>query len=124
MHLIGFKAYRRGYVGCLADERDYVYFTFSRGALKPIRTYPRAQFENVAHFVTSLHKFVSLGFFLRRPIPLLSLEANALKVLGRYLAKTLTADAYLSLRRIETGPMTGNRPDGGSLSAHRGYRAA
>jgi hypothetical protein len=113
MHLIGFKAYRRGYVGCLTDECDFIYFAFSRGAFKPIQRYPRAHFESVAHFVTSLHKFVSLGFFLRRPIPLPSLENSVLEALGCYLAKTLTAEAYLSLRHMAADPMSGNRPDGG-----------
>ena len=114
MDLIGFKAYRRGFVGCLADERDFIYFAFSRGAFKPIQIYPRAHFESAAHFVMSLHKFVSLGFFLRRPIPLPSLENSVLQALGCYLAKTLTADAYLSLRHVAAGTMTGNRPDGES----------
>ena len=115
MHLIGFKAYRRGFVGCLADGRNYVYFVFSQGAFKPIKSYPRAQFENMAHFVASLHKFVPLQFFLRRPIPLRSLEHSLLQPLGRYLAKTLTAEAYLSLRHSETGNPLACETEGGPL---------
>lgn len=113
MLLIGFKAYRRGFVGCLADGRAYVYFVFSRGAFKPVQSYPRAQFENTAHFVTSLHKFVPLRFFLRRPIRLPSLENSLLQSVGRSLAGTLTAEAYLSLRHNETGTPIGCQAHGG-----------
>jgi hypothetical protein len=101
MELIGFKAYRRGFVGCLADGRCYVYFTFSRGVFKAIQHYPQTQFESLAHFTTSLHKFLPLRFFLRRPFPLPSLESKALEALGRHLAASLPPEAFLSLDTID-----------------------
>ena len=107
MQLIGFKAYRRGYVGCLVDGRFYVYFTFSRGAFKPIQRYPRALYESPARFMTSLHKFVPLRFFLRRPIPLTSLASSDLEALGRHLAVSLTPEAFCSLDHIDLRQPTG-----------------
>lgn len=122
MHLIGFKAYRRGYVGCLDDEHAYVYFTFSRGAFKAIQQYPQAQFESRAHFMTFLHKFLPLRFFLRRPFPLPSLENSDLEALGRRLAASLTPDAFLSLQCFvipgsRRGPRTVSIPEAAAGAA-------
>jgi hypothetical protein len=96
MHLIGYKAYRSGYFGCLADKDRYIYFLFSKKRFREIVTYPKEDFESFHHFVAFLHKFVPLHFFLRRPLRMASLGTRDLSAIGRRLGRALRADVFLS----------------------------
>lgn len=98
MHLIGYKAYQRGYIGCLEDTHRYVYFVFARQHFREITTYLKEDYQNYHHFMVSLHKFVPLHFFLRRPVPLASLENTVLAAIGQKLERSLPQDAFLSLK--------------------------
>ena len=98
MHLIGYKAYQRGYVGCLEDTSRYVYFLFSRHHFREITTYLKKDYQDYQHFMASLHKFVPLHFFLRRPVPLASLENSVLAAIGQNLERSLSRDTFLSLK--------------------------
>ena len=44
MHLIGYKAYRSGYFGCLADKDRYIYFLFAKQALSGDRDVSERRF--------------------------------------------------------------------------------
>ena len=83
MHLIGYKAYQKGFFGCLEAEDRYVCFLFSRGVFRPITTYAKDDFESHDHFLATLHKFVPRHFFLLRPLPLKSLGAGDLAIIGQ-----------------------------------------
>ena len=87
MNLIGFKAYRKGFFGCLEAEDRYVCFLFSRGIFRPITTYPKEDFECHDHFLATLHNFLPRHFFLQRPVPIVSVSARDLAVAGRALAR-------------------------------------
>lgn len=96
MHLIGYKSYRSGYFGCLSDKDRYIYFLYAKKRFREIVTYPKEDFESVHHFVASLHKFVPLHFFLRRPFRVASLGTRDLSAIGRRLERSLRADGFLS----------------------------
>jgi hypothetical protein len=96
MHLIGYKSYRSGYFGCLADEDRYIYFLYAKKRFREIVTYPKKDFENLHHFIASLHKFVPLHFFLRRPLRITSLETSDLSAIGRQLECPMWVDGFLS----------------------------
>ena len=96
MHLIGYKAYRSGYFGCLADKDRYIYFLFAKKRFREIVAYPKEDFESFHHFVAFLHKFVPLHFFLRRPLRMASLGTSELSAIGRRLERSLRADVFLS----------------------------
>lgn len=87
MHLIGFKAYRKGFFGCLEAEDRYVCFLFSRGTFRPITTYAKEDFECHDHFLATLHKFLPQHFFLQRPVPIVSVSARDLATAGQALAR-------------------------------------
>jgi hypothetical protein len=110
MHLIGYKAYQRGYIGCLEDKNHYIYFLFARQHFQAITTYLKEDYQDYQHFVASLHKFVPLHFFLRRPIPVASLENSALAALGQKLERSLFRDAFLSLKDLRPDSMTAIAP--------------
>ena len=96
MHLIGYKAYRSGFFGCLADKDRYIYFLFAQKRFREIVAYPKEDFESFHHFVAFLHKFVPLHFFLRRPLRMASLGTNELSAIGRRLGCSLRDDVFLS----------------------------
>jgi hypothetical protein len=98
MQLIGYKAYQRGFFGCLAGRDRYVYFLASRGRFVEIKSYPKDDFEDFPHFVTMLQKFVPRRFFLRRPLPLPSMDAEGLASVGRVLERLSPAEGFLGLR--------------------------
>lgn len=112
MHLIGYKAYLKGYIGCLADTHRYVYFLFAKQRFREITTYPKEDFQNHQHFVAFLHKFVPLHFFLRCPVPLASLENSALAAVGQNLERSLSRDAFLSLKDSLASSMSAINPAG------------
>ena len=112
MHLIGYKAYQRGYVGCLADTKRYVYFLFARQHFREITVYPKADYQDHHHFVVSLHKFVPRHFFLRRPEPLASLENSVLAAIGQKLDRSLPSEMFLSLKNPPSDPMASITPPG------------
>lgn len=78
MQLIGYKAYRKGFFGCLETEDSYTCFLFSRNTYRAVTTYAKADFACHDHFLATLHKFLPRHFFLHRPVPLASLEARDL----------------------------------------------
>jgi hypothetical protein len=108
-HLIGYKAYRRGIIGCLADAGRYVYFLLSRKRYVEIKSYPKDSFADFRHFVNLLHKFVPRHFFLRRPLPVPTPAAGGLAALGRYLADTPPSNGFLSLGEPLTDPLKERR---------------
>lgn len=112
MHLIGYKAYRKGYIGCLADTHRYVYFLFARQRFREITTFMKDDYQDYQHFVASLHKFVPLHFFLRRPVPVASLENNVLAAIGQKLERSLLRDAFLSLKVPRSDHMPAIVPPG------------
>jgi hypothetical protein len=112
MYLIGYKAYQRGYVGCLEETHRYVYFLFARQRFRKITTYLKEDYQDYRHFVASLQKFVPLHFFLRRPIPVASLENSALAAIGQNLERSLPRDAFLSLNNLPPDPMSATAPAG------------
>jgi len=112
MHLIGYKAYQRGYIGCLEDTHRYVYFVFARQRFQEITTYLKEDYQDYRHFVASLHKFVPLHFFLRRPIPVASLESSALAAIGEKLERSLLRNAFLSLTDPSSDSMPTIAPPG------------
>jgi len=87
MHLIGYKGYQKGFFGCLETEDCYTCFLFSRRLFRPITTYAKADFECHEHFLATLHKFVPRHFFLRRPVPLASLNTRDVALVGQALAR-------------------------------------
>jgi len=97
MHLIGYKAYRRGIFGCLADAERYIYFLLSRKRYVEIKSYPKEDFEDFQHFVTMLQKFVPRRFFLRRPLPVPPPDAGGVAAMGPDLARRVAADGFLGL---------------------------
>jgi len=88
MQLIGYKAYRKGFFGCLETEDRYICFLFSRHNYRAVTTYAKADFTCYDHFLATLHKFLPRHFFLNRPVPLASLEARDLAA----AARSLTSD--------------------------------
>ena len=97
MHLIGYKAYQRGILGCLADSDRYIYFLLSRKRYVEIKSYPKDDFQDFRHFVHLLHKFVPRHFFLRRPLPVPAPKAGGLAALGRQLEDTAPSGGFLSI---------------------------
>jgi len=112
MHLIGFKAYRSGYFGCLADKDRYIYFLFAKKRFREIVTYPKEDFESFHHFVAFLHKFVPLHFFLRRPLRMASLGTRELSAIGRRLERSLREDGFLSHGAASCDPVSVFGPAG------------
>jgi hypothetical protein len=97
MELIGYKAYRKGFFGCLVRGEQVVCFLFAKQTVRVITCYPKSDYVSYDHFVASLHKFVPRHFFLRRPLPLLSLEAGYLSAIGRKLACGPAHEMFRSL---------------------------
>jgi hypothetical protein len=85
MHLIGFKAYQKGFFGCLETEDDYRCFLFSKNTLRVVTTYAKEDFTCRNHFLATLHKFLPRHFFLSQPVPVTSLEARDLLAVARRL---------------------------------------
>ena len=85
MQLIGYKAYQKGFFGCLEDEARYICFLFSKQTFRAVTTYAKEDFTCQAHFLATMHKFLPHHFFLRRPVPLASLEAHDLMLAARQL---------------------------------------
>jgi hypothetical protein len=112
MHLIGYKAYRSGYFGCLVDKDRYIYFLFAKKRFREIVTYPKEDFESFHHFVAFLHKFVPLHFFLRRPLRMASLGTRDLSAIGRRLECALRADVFLSPGAAPCDPVSVFGPAG------------
>ena len=112
MHLIGYKAYRSGYFGCLADKDRYIYFLFAKKRFREIVTYPTEDFERCHRFVSSLHKFVPLHFFLRRPLRMASLGTSELSAIGRRLERSLREDGFLSPGAAPCDPVSMFGPAG------------
>jgi hypothetical protein len=112
MHLIGYKAYRSGYFGCLADKDRYICFLYAKKRFREIVTYPKEDFESVHHFVAFLHKFVPLRFFLRRPLRMASLETSDLSAIGRRLERAMGADGVLSPGVAPCEPVSTRGPAG------------
>ena len=112
MHLIGYKAYRSGYFGCLADKDRYIYFLFAKKRFREIVAYPKEDFESFHHFVAFLHKFVPLHFFLRRPLRMTSLGTSELSAIGRRLERSLRADVFLSPGAAPCDPVSVFGPAG------------
>ena len=87
MQLIGYKAYQKGFFGCLEDEDRYVCFLFSKNTFRAVTTYAKEDFTCHTHFLATMHKFLPHHFFLRRPVPLASLEARDLAIVARKLIR-------------------------------------
>jgi len=85
MQLIGYKAYRKGFFGCLEAEDRYICFLFSQNTYRAVTSYAKEDFSCHGHFLATLHKFLPQHFFLRQPIPLASLEARDLAAAARRL---------------------------------------
>jgi hypothetical protein len=105
MHLIGYKEYRRGFFGCLADSDRYIYFLLSRQRYVEIKSYPKHDFEDFQHFVAALHKFVSRRFFLRRPLPVASPEGGGFAALGQDLKRLSMPVDFLGIGDPLIDPM-------------------
>ena len=100
MHLIGIKAYRKGFFGCLEDKNGYVCFLFSRHTFRAITTYAKADFENRRHLMATLHKFVPRHFFLQEPVPMASIDAVTLKAVTEQQARRDSGDAHRSAQAV------------------------
>ena len=85
MRLIGFKAYQKGFFGCLETEDDYRCFLFSKDTFRVVTTYAKEDFTCQSHFLATLHKFLPRHFFLSQPVPVASLEAHDLLAVVRRL---------------------------------------
>lgn len=75
MQLIGYKAYQKGFFGCLETEDGYICFLFSKNTFRPVVSYAKADFTCQDHFRATLHKFFPRRFFLTRPVPIPSLAS-------------------------------------------------
>ena len=85
MQLIGFKAYQKGFFGCLETEDGYICFLFSKNTFRAITTYSKADFTCQDHFRAMLHKFLPHRFFLPQPVPVPSLTSCHLMAAARHL---------------------------------------
>lgn len=92
MDLIGIKAYRKGFFGCLEDKAGYVCFLFSKQTFRAIATYAKEDFENRRHLMATLHKFVPRHFFLQEPVPMASIDAATLKAVTEQQARCGSGD--------------------------------
>ncbi len=71
MELLFLRTYGNGYRGCVIDDARYRFFQISRRkGLRFLKSYPRASFEDSAHFIAVMQKFVTPPSFLRSPIPI------------------------------------------------------
>jgi hypothetical protein len=90
MQLIGYKAYQKGYFGCLETDDDYICFLFSKNTFRAVTTYAKEDFTSQAHFRAMLHKFLPRRFFLPRPVPVPSLTSCDLAAAARRLTSGAT----------------------------------
>ena len=89
MQLIGYKAYQKGFFGCLEDEGRYICFLFSKNTFRTVTTYAKEDFTCHDHFMATMHKFLPRHFFLRQPVPVLSLEAHDLAFAAQCVTPTM-----------------------------------
>jgi hypothetical protein len=74
MEILALRGYARGYRGCIVDEREYVFFQYTRnGRVRQLKTYPRSDFSDHDHFAALMMKFMSPGAFMRPPVPIADL---------------------------------------------------
>ena len=79
MALLYLKAYGSGYRGCVIEAQGYLFFQCSaRRGFKPLKWYPKAAFDDLAHFMAMMQKFISPPAFLSPPVALPALTMDAL----------------------------------------------
>jgi hypothetical protein len=78
MALLYLKAYGSGYRGCVIQAEGYLFFQCSpKRGLKPLKWYPKTEFEDLSHFMAMMQKFIAPPAFLSPPlaVPVLTMEA-------------------------------------------------
>ncbi len=93
MEILALKGYARGFRGCLVDEKEYLFFQYTRnGRLRHLKAYPRGEFESHEHFAAQMMKFMSPGAFLRPPIPVTELSLAELDRVSAMLRKKIESE--------------------------------
>jgi hypothetical protein len=79
MELLHLRAHAGGFRGCALDEQSYFFFQCSRkhGVRRLIR-YPREDFQDIAHFMAMMQKFISPPHFLHPTVEITELTMDAL----------------------------------------------
>ncbi len=80
MELLFLRAYGSGYRGCIIDDARFRFFQISRRrGLKFLKDYRRDAFEDTAHFIAMMQKFVTPPSFLQPPVPIEELTLENLE---------------------------------------------
>ncbi len=80
MEILVLKSYASGYRGCVLDDREYLFFQYSRKrGLKILQRYRRSEFENLEHFIGVMAKFLSLSAFILPPQPISGLTEGEME---------------------------------------------
>ncbi len=87
MELIYLRAYGSGYRGCAISRDRYHFFQCSRkSGLKILKSYPKAEFVDLDHFMAMMQKFISPPSFLRPPVAISELTMEELDRVHRKLS--------------------------------------
>jgi hypothetical protein len=82
--VIALKSYRTGYLGFLEEPDHYVFFSCARnGTIKRVKSYDRADYFNLDHFLSVITKFVPRRFFLEEGFEIATLSARVLDQISK-----------------------------------------
>lgn len=93
MDIIALMASGRGYRGCLFDGDGYHFFQYSRkGALRKLKRYPAAEFEDHDHFTAMMMKYMIPSAFLRPPVAIDQLNLAELDRVHALLKQRISSE--------------------------------
>ena len=87
MKILSLTSYAVGFTGIVERPDAYVLFCFPRrGAFKTLHAYPKADFNNGAHFRSVITRLLSPGSFLKSPVSVRSVTTVELDRIFRYIS--------------------------------------
>jgi hypothetical protein len=93
MEILALRAYARGYRGCLVDDREYVFFQYTRNQrVRRLKAYPRTDFTDHDHFAALMMKFMSPGAFMRPAVPISELTLAELDRVNTLLKQRIESE--------------------------------
>jgi hypothetical protein len=92
VQIVCLQKYRSGYRGFLQEPERWVMFQFSRRAgLRRLAAYARSDFDDYAHFIGMMGRFVPANRFLPIPVRLERPDMDGFDQLWETLAKQVMA---------------------------------